>query len=104
MKIAVFRVILGEYDFIINDPFLEKDIDYFLFTNNKKCKLKGYKRIYLKLNSDFSLKNRQFKILIPKEIRKYDLSVYIDGNIKICRSIKSLINQFLASKKYLGKL
>lgn len=97
MKIAIYRVLFGNYDYSIRDPYLDKNIDYFLFTDDKNINLKGYNKNLLKVENNLSLLNRKYKINTPEILYDYDITIYIDYNIRICRPIYELINEFIDS-------
>ena len=46
-KICVYTCITGDYDNLHEIKKKEKDIDYYLFTNNKNIKSKTWKVIYI---------------------------------------------------------
>ena len=102
MKIAIYRVIFGDYDYQVNDLFLDKKYDYYLFTDNKNFKLKDYKLIITENVISPSLENRKLKILIPEILHSYDYVIYLDINIKICASLDYLINKFINSSSEIG--
>lgn len=92
MKTCVYTCITGSYDKVNELKFKEEGIDYYLFTNNKKVKSSTWNVIYIK---DDTLSNtklaRKIKILGHNVISKYDICVWIDGNI----IIKDKITKFL---------
>ncbi len=103
MKVAIYRILIEDYDYLINDPYINKNYDYFLFTNLKNNDLKHYKKILIKdKNLSSSLLNRKFKICIPEILLKYDLVIYLDNNIKICASLNKIINKFYYSNCEIG--
>lgn len=100
-KICVYTCITGDYDNLIDIQNIEQGIDYICYTNNKKIKSKTWKVKYVVDNTltDAEL-NRKIKILGDKELKKYDVTVYIDGNFTIVGSIKKLIEENVDLKKY----
>lgn len=90
-KICVYTCITGNYDKVNELPFKEKEIDYYLFTNNKSIKSNTWKVIYIE---DENLDNirlaRKHKILGNDITTKYDITVWIDGASYIKKILKSL--------------
>ena len=102
MNIAIYRVMFGDYDYLINDLHLDKKYDYYLFTDNPNFKLKEHKIIITESEKNPSLKNRKLKILIPEILQSYDYVIYLDINIKICASLDYLINIFIKYGSEIG--
>lgn len=102
-KIAVYTCITGNYDELkeIDKKLLEKDIDYYCFTNNKEIVSNTWKVVYIE---DFNLTNhmlnRKLKMLGHELINEdYDILVWLDGSIKI----KEKISKFLKEQCHLDK-
>lgn len=100
-KICVYTCITGDYDNLIDIQNIEQGIDYICYTNNKKIKSKIWKVKHIVDNTltDAEL-NRKIKILGTEELKKYDVTIYIDGNFTIVGSIKKLIEENVDLKKY----
>lgn len=100
-KICVYTCITGDYDNLIDIQNIEQGIDYICYTNNKKIKSKIWKVKDIVDNTltDAEL-NRKIKILGTEELKKYDVTIYIDGNFTIVGSIKKLIEENVDLKKY----
>ena len=96
MKTCVYTCITGSYDKVNELKIKEEGIDYYLFTNNKRIKSSTWKVVYINSkNISDHLLSRKIKILGHNRIDKYDVTVYIDGNIVIKKSIKEFINKYL---------
>ncbi|MBA87554.1 MAG: hypothetical protein CMB29_05790 [Euryarchaeota archaeon] len=103
MKVAIYRVLIDDYDYSIEDPFLDKNYDYYLFTNQRTNKFKNYKKIFIKDNElNPSLQNRKLKIIIPEILLSYDVVIYLDNNIKICAPINKILKKFYFSDCEIG--
>ena len=102
-KIAVYTCITGNYDELneIDAELLEKNVDYYCFTNNKEIVSKTWQIIYIE---DFSLSNhmlnRKIKILGHKIINDYDILIYIDGNCTLKRKATELIKNECDLEKF----
>ncbi|MFH1231538.1 MAG: glycosyltransferase domain-containing protein [Planctomycetota bacterium] len=81
IKRAVYTAIIGEYD---TPPEFTKvpGWKYFIFTNNKGLKSDSAKVIYINCGND--AKNaRKIKILASMYLREYDITIWLDGNIRM---------------------
>ena len=98
-KIAIYYVVLGKYDNIL-EPFIEfENVDYILFTDmpmdyrylENKFIVKEIPNNITKLGN--ILANRYMK-LHPKEfLYEYDYSIYMDGNVRIISDVRSFIQK-----------
>lgn len=100
-KICVYTCITGNYDNLIEVQNIEDGIDYLCYTNNRKIKSKTWSVKYISDNTLTNAElNRKIKILGDKELKKYDATVYIDGNFTIVGSIKKMLEEKAILKKY----
>lgn len=103
-KICVYTCITGNYDELkeIDENLIEKDVDYYCFTNNKNIKSKTWNVVYIE---DFSLTNhmlnRKIKMLgYGKLNNDYDVLVWMDGNVQLRKKITSFIREQCKLDKY----
>ena len=101
-KICVYTCITGDYDNLNEIKNVEKNVDYYCFTNNKNIKSKTWKVVYI---SDDKLDNhrlsRKIKMLGHEIINKnYDISVWMDADIIIEKSIVEFVDIFLKDKPF----
>ncbi len=98
-KIGVYTCITGDYDNLKEIPKIEKGIDYYCFTNNKKIKSNTWNVIYIE---DENLSNvqlaRKIKILGHELINDYDILLWMDGAVTFKKNIKDFINTYLDEK------
>lgn len=100
-RICIFTCITGEYDTLIEIKNKEEGIDYICYTNNKNIKSKTWKIIYIQDdNLSNALLNRKIKILGTDELKKYDLTMYMDGQIEFSSSIKEFIEKYVDLENY----
>ena len=96
-KIVVYTCIVGEYDNLLEPLILTPDTDYVVYSDNPKIVGKGSAWIYKSIPKEIQKKCQNNCILInryikmhPKELfPKYDLSLYIDGSMRIMSDIAS---------------
>lgn len=101
-RIAIYRAMFGNYDRAPWDLFIHPDIDYFFFTDDTKFTLLNYQTIVFDGCETPALNNRHLKIMSHDALADYDLTIYIDSNIAICRDLTPLINKFWSSQKDYG--
>lgn len=99
-NICVYTVITGNYDSPIEIK-KEPNVEYLCYTNNKHIKSKNWNVIYVedKNLSDIEL-SRKLKMLGTEELKKYDVTVYIDGSLTIVKSIKEFIKENVDLETY----
>ena len=101
MKTMVYTAITGDYDTLKEIKYIDKEIDYYCFTNNPKIKSKTWKIMSLDNPEllDFIRLERKIKILGCEEIFKnYDLAVYMDANIELRNQLVSLLKKNVTLK------
>lgn len=102
-NIAVYRCVIDDYDLVLNEIYKDKFTDYFLFTNNPNLNIYPYKTILVDSGSKSAAEmNRLIKIIIPEVLKKYEITIYLDGNIAIIGNINDLIKNFKRSKADIG--
>lgn len=96
MKIAVYTVQIGNYDTLVDPAVVDNDYDYFCFSDHD---IKSNIWKIIKLNEDIFPKNlnnvrksRWVKTHPHILLKDYDITIYIDSNLHILRSIKDFIN------------
>ena len=98
MKIAVYSCIIGRYDTIIEPVLVEPEVDYYMITDQFIPESSTWKKIDATKLEDYGrmsnmMLNRKIKILQTEQLRKYDYSIYIDGNIEIIAGMSPIIAQ-----------
>lgn len=89
-KRAIYTVIMSMYDSLKVPNFIEPGFDYICFTDNKELKSDFWK---IRLIEKSGVKaQREIKILAHKFLPEYDLTVYIDGNMTLNKSIADLVD------------
>lgn len=97
-RIVIYTCITGDYDYVMEPLYVNKNLDYILLTNNKKLKSSNWKIQQIpdeiqQLYTDNILLNRYVKLNPHKIFEDYDYSIYIDGNIRIISDLSSYINR-----------
>lgn len=84
-KRVIYTCIVGDYDKLNYLEYIDNTWDYICFTDNSKIISDGVWQIKpLKFEKlDASRNNRWHKINADKILENYDVSLYLDGNIRI---------------------
>lgn len=94
-KKVIYTCITNNYDNLIEDEFYLEDYDYICFTNNENLKSNRWKieKIPNTLSSLSPAKQARYIKTHPHIfLSNYELSVWIDGSIKILNDFSELIN------------
>ncbi|MEH2930497.1 glycosyltransferase domain-containing protein [Candidatus Ventrimonas sp. KK005] len=95
-KIAVYSCVVGRYDPFIEPVYCERDIDYYMFTDQELSKCSVWKKIDISNWDDYKqlsplMLNRKLKILQNELLLTYDYTIYVDGNVEIVAGVSPLI-------------
>lgn len=96
-NIVVYTAIFGDYDTLIDPAVVESDVDYVCFTDDETLSSEIWEIRNVTPMTDPALSNRRIKILAHEYLNKYDISLYIDGNIQILEPIKPLAEDYLST-------
>lgn len=80
---VIYTAIFNNYDKLINFNIKNSKIDFLCFTDDKTLKSNFWNIIFIDENDDPKFINRKIKFLPHKYLKKYHMSLYIDGNIKL---------------------
>lgn len=95
MKVIVYTINLGAYDKIY-EPQKVEGYDYLYYTDTHYTQT-SWKQVKILTEGDISRVSRFYKInshLLPP----HDISVYLDGNMKVNSRLKELVDQFSKSR------
>ena len=102
LKKVVFSVLIGEYD-LISQFNLQKDFDFYLFTDDQSGKYNHTNWTILpipeevqELNVSRVKKQRFIKLHPHLYFKDYDLSIYIDANFKIIDDLNNFLIRVLS--------
>lgn len=95
--IVCYTCVTGGYDSIRQPSVVNKDIDYICFTDDLSINGGIWQLKPIPKDLEFLSnvkKQRIIKICPHRYLKEYDISVWVDGNIKIKRSLIDFINQY----------
>lgn len=99
-RIAVYTVIFGHYDEVLEPYCAPDNIDYYIITDQninlenskwKKLDIKKYEKILSGMTN--AEKNRFFKMMPCRVFADYNYSIYVDGNIQIIADVTTFISK-----------
>lgn len=95
-KIAVYTCITGNYDELNEIKKMEKEIDYYCFTNNHNITSNTWKVIYIENDGlDNQRLSRKIKMLGHPIINdNYDISMWMDASVVFQKSIVKFIRTY----------
>jgi len=96
-KKVIYTALFGDYDNLQEPAERFKGWDFICFTDNKDLNSNIWKIIRVCPELPPQLENRKYKILPHIYLKNYDISLYIDSNIKIKRNPIDLVNKYLAN-------
>ena len=99
-NICVYTCITGEYDNLKEIENLEKEIDYYCFTNNKNIVSKTWKVVYIEDNKLSNVQlARKIKILGHSIINNnYEVLLWMDGAVVFKKNIMDFIKYYLTDE------
>jgi len=106
-KIVIYTAVFGNNNYDALSSNLP-GFDFICFTDKKK-ESSTWKIKLVKADLSPEVLNRKYKILAHKYLKKYDVSLYIDANIKILKNPKNFIadalkrSDFIVSKHFMRK-
>jgi hypothetical protein len=104
-SILVYTCVFGGYDRIFPPVRPEADIDYVIVTDDGKVAVPGWRTMVVDRTRFRSRKapNRYFKMLAHRsDLAGYDISVYVDGNIRVISRTREFVDAFVRSGAALG--
>ncbi len=101
-KICVYTCITGDYDEIKEFPnFREEEFDYYLFTNNKTVYSDFWQVIYVENEGLDNIRlARKIKVLGHDVLKKYDVTVWLDGASYPRKKISEFLKKCCDLEKY----
>lgn len=91
-KIAVYTCITGDYDKLIEPSNVDSRFDYFCFTDNdKQINSPWFLKSMALPELDNKDKNRYVKMHPHIFFSDYDITIYIDGNVRIVGDLYELV-------------
>lgn len=105
IKIAIYTVSTGKYDDVKEPIYIDKNIDYFVFTEQNVRENSIWKKKCMpeKIKDLPSLDQARYIKTHPHEFfQGYDYSMFIDGNIRITCDVKPLFYTMIDSNKVIA--
>lgn len=101
-RIVVYTAITGNYDELKEPIFIDKNIDYVCFTNNRNIKSNNWNIEYI---NDKKMDNmhlaKKIKIFPNLFVKEYETSIWIDGKFEIKNDLRKYIEMYEKDKPIL---
>lgn len=100
-NVCIYTCITGNYDKLQEPLVYNKDIDYICFTDDMHIKSRYWNILSMPVELRYLpiiKQQRILKICPHKYLPEYQTSVWIDGNMKICKSIDQFIAEYDLAK------
>jgi hypothetical protein len=97
-SIVVYTCVFGSYDRVFPPVRPEHGVDYVMLTDDAANSVAGWRTVVVDTTRFRSRKgpNRYFKMLAHRrELPRCDVSVYVDGNLRVLGGIRELAEAFL---------
>ena len=99
-KKVIYTSIFGS-EYYLHDPIPKMEgWDFLCFTNNPNYKSDFWDVILTPKIYDGARDSKRPKILPHQYLQKYEISVWVDGDVKITADINDLVNKYLEKKDY----
>ncbi|WP_045213325.1 FkbM family methyltransferase [Desulfonatronovibrio magnus] len=96
-KIVVYTAIAGNYEVLRDPEYITPGVDYICFTDNPETKSEVWKILPLPEHSNDPMRRaKQPKILPHKFVGDYDISIWVDANMRIIGDVRPLAAQTLS--------
>lgn len=100
VRLLVYTCVFGGYDQIFPPVEPERDVDYVLLTENPALVVRGWRTHVV--NPAGLRGNRRYKMIGHRDLGNHEVSIYVDGNIRILGSLSDFSAQFLRTGAALG--
>lgn len=96
-NICVYTCIVNDYDQLLEPLYYNRNIDYICYTDNLKMKSRFWNILSIPTDLRYLpavLQQRMLKICPHRYLPEYKTSLWIDGNIQICKNLNQFIQQY----------
>lgn len=93
---VVYTAITGNYDDVKEPKYMNPNLDYILFTNNRNITSTKWKVVYI--DNPEGLDNvrlaRRIKILGHEYLTEYDYSIWVDAKLEIKKDMRDYVEKY----------
>ena len=101
-KMVIYTAITGEYDNLHDPLFVDKNLTYVCFTNNKKIKSDIWNIEYIHDDKlDHTYLSKKIKLFPDLYLKEYDTSIWVDGKLGIKEDIRNYVIRYERDKSIL---
>ena len=100
----VYTAMFGNYDLVLPPMAQTSDCEFHIFTDNAALQVDGWQTHFVDLSQFISGKhaNLHFKSCVFDELSGFDVSLYVDANVRILCPLDDLFTQFEQSGAGIG--
>lgn len=104
MRLLVYTAVFGDYDRVYPPVEPDPEIDYVIITDDADMRVRGW-NTQVESTENFPTPksaNLFFRAFVHRMMPGYDASIYVDGNIRVLGSTRTLFKSFVATGKAVG--
>lgn len=100
-RIVVYTAISKGYDKLMDPQVVFPEMKYVCFTDDETLSSSVWDIVLTDLGNEPRTEIRKYKILPHKYFEDYDISIWVDGNMKITGDLREYISKYLVSSSIL---
>lgn len=101
-RILVYTAVFGGYDRVFPPLRPEPGVDYVVITDDPHLRVRGWRTVVADVSALGSRPNRHYKMLGHRLLSGYDVSIWVDGNIRPLGDLVRFARAFQDSGAALG--
>lgn len=98
-SIAVYTALFGRYD-ALQEPASCSRCDFICFTDDDTLRSRHWTIVLVPATMDPAMMNRHLKLHPHMYLPGYQISIYVDANLKVRRDPAELVDQYLTSRTF----
>lgn len=104
MRLLVYTCVFGGYDRVFPPVVREPGVDYVLVTDDETLHVDGWRMQLVEAGrfTNARAANRHYKMIGHGELGTHDVSIYVDGNIRVLGAVSELARRFADKNAALG--
>ena len=99
-RIAVYTALFGGYDRLQEPTFDTAGTDFICFTDDVGLVSRRWQVVHVPLTGAPGMMNRHVKLHPHLYLPDYEISVYVDANLRVVRDPSELVDTYLASHSF----
>lgn len=100
MRLLVYTCVFSGYDRVFPPVVIEPEVDYVLLTDDPDVSVAGWTTQVVDPSGPRG--NRRYKMIGHRLLGEHDVSIYVDGNIRVIGGMRDFAERFLATGAAIG--